>query len=183
MMEKYRKFERKCLKAALHMYRTPDSNYERHYSNIDIYNAAKIPRIDNFIIKLTRDYYSSNANHTNLIIKSFSTLKNHEWALKAPTGYFPPQAFMHFDQRGIIQDSNNTPIIYHVSRNQANKALNFSEDQIENDLKYSTAIPNIDINDFSRLKNKYFWLTEDSKHLDEIRRRMLFLRQQNNLTA
>ena len=181
MMEKFRKFERKCLKAALHMYRTPYSNFERHYSNSDIYNAAGIPRIDNFIIKLTRDYYNSNSGHKNSIINSFTNIKNQEWALRAPSGYFSPQAFMYFDKIGNIQDSNNTPIIYHVSRNKANKSINFSK-QMLNDLKYSTSIPNRDLHDFSRITNKYFWLSQDDKLIDEIRRRMLRKKHhQNNL--
>ncbi|CAD6204132.1 GSCOCG00009880001-RA-CDS, partial [Cotesia congregata] len=33
----------------------------------------------------------------------------------------PPQAFIYFDKKGIIQDSNNVPTIYHWGRNVANK--------------------------------------------------------------
>ena len=69
LMEHIRKFERSWIRTALHLYRNPDSHL--FISNENIYNSAQISRIDNFIIKLTRDYYLRNKNHENPIIKSF----------------------------------------------------------------------------------------------------------------
>lgn len=52
--ERIRKFERNCLRAALHIYRKIDSTH--FINNKTLYNLADIPRIDNHILKLTRDY-------------------------------------------------------------------------------------------------------------------------------
>lgn len=57
LMEKNRLFERKCLRACLNMYRSEQSDYTEYISNLKlIYNEAKIPRVDNFIINLIRDF-------------------------------------------------------------------------------------------------------------------------------
>lgn len=61
-IEKLRKFERNCLRACLNMYKSPHSNYERYYSNEDPYKVANINRIDNFILKLTRDHVTNSSN-------------------------------------------------------------------------------------------------------------------------
>lgn len=75
IMEKLRAFERKCLRACTGLYRSEETNY----------NAANIPRLDNFIIKLTRDY---------LIISS-SIYPNDEYYIKKLSfqGIFRPKLF------------------------------------------------------------------------------------------
>ena len=80
-------------------------------NNKEIYNKANLIRIDNFIIQLCRDYYQRNKLHENPIIKP-STL-----------GYLPPESFIFFDSKKIIQNREGTPLIYHIPRHQANKNL------------------------------------------------------------
>ncbi|CAB0037064.1 unnamed protein product [Trichogramma brassicae] len=65
-MEKIRKFEHACFRSSSHMYLycRYDSVNKPYFSNNALYNRAGIPRIDNHIIELTRDYM---ANLTSLI--------------------------------------------------------------------------------------------------------------------
>lgn len=166
-MEKARRFERHCLRAALHIYRAEDSKY--FISSKIIYDKANIPRIDNFFIKLIRNYYANlpkvNNNHMNKYCTDPQNIRE-----LADSGYLPPHAFMHFDRQGIIQNGENLPIIYHIPRHQARKSLPTDPNNLPT-LKYALTIPTRDLNDFYRLNNAYWWLTEDGKYLDEIRRR------------
>ncbi|CAK9813144.1 Nucleic-acid-binding protein from transposon X-element [Anthophora plagiata] len=57
-MEKLRIFERKCLRACLGKYRSPESNYKKMISNYKLYEEAKLIRIDLFILKLIRNHWS-----------------------------------------------------------------------------------------------------------------------------
>ena len=52
-----RLFERKCLRICLNLNRDKEENYKKYINNKILYNRAKIPRIDNFIIHLIRNYY------------------------------------------------------------------------------------------------------------------------------
>lgn len=65
IMEEIRIFERRCLRACLGLYRSAHSNYTRHINNETIYNKANINRIDNFIIKITRNYFANTKHVTN----------------------------------------------------------------------------------------------------------------------
>jgi len=55
-MKRLRRCERKILRSCLHMLGSPSRNYLKYYSNLELYNAAKIIRIDNQLINLTRLY-------------------------------------------------------------------------------------------------------------------------------
>ncbi|CAD6222104.1 GSCOCG00012995001-RA-CDS, partial [Cotesia congregata] len=57
VIENYRVFERKCLRACIGAYRSAESNFKKFISNSVIYSIANIPRIDNHIIRLIRDYF------------------------------------------------------------------------------------------------------------------------------
>ncbi|OXU23806.1 hypothetical protein TSAR_011987 [Trichomalopsis sarcophagae] len=87
----------------------------------------------------------------------------------AQTGYLTPQAFMYFDRRGYIQNDTNVPILYHHSRHQSNKTITF--DPNNPSLKYSTTMPAIDNKINHRINKKYYWLVDDGKFHDEVRRR------------
>ncbi|KAK0176978.1 hypothetical protein PV328_001075 [Microctonus aethiopoides] len=108
-----RLLERSCLRAALNKYRSTQSEYKKWINNKKIYDEAGITRIDNHIIKLARDYYSRCAKSKNAIIKSFATIDERKMTIAIEEGYPQPQAFILLDKRGIIQNENNTPIIYH----------------------------------------------------------------------
>lgn len=120
LMEKIRKFEGKCLRVALNMYRPRDD--KKLISNRVLYRTANIPRIDNFILKLTGDYLAQCKKIDNKIVKGFVTNK-FDYPERAATAYFPPHYFTYFDNAGILQDSHNCPIIYHYSRHRSDKTL------------------------------------------------------------
>ncbi|XP_015121189.1 uncharacterized protein LOC107043975 [Diachasma alloeum] len=143
-MEKIRRFERQCLRAALKLYRTQESDYLLSVSNKSLYNEAEIPRIDNFIIELTRNYNQGLGGIKNQTIESLVNVDPTYVSQAAATGYFLPQSFTYFDRLGNTQDANNIPTIYHRSRHKTNKALPLNSDELGR-TKYSTAIPEIDL--------------------------------------
>ena len=152
-MERIRKFERSCLRAALHMYRSPSSNYTHMYSNKELYKAANISRIDVFILDLTRNYYNNFTNINNKIVQSYKNIYT-DWQEKAKTGYFPPHYFPSFDNAGLIQNSDNIPIIYHYSRHRANKTINYNIEDCtipSTNMKYCISISPRDDSNFLRL--------------------------------
>ena len=172
-MEKIRAFERACLRTCLNKYRSASSNYKHFIKNRVIYEEARLPRIDNFIIKLTRDYHAQCKNITsNPLIHGITNVDNGYLISCKHSGYIPPEGFTLLDKQGFIQNEHNTPTIYHWKRHKNNKKITFSLSNAPS-LKYSTALPTTDINNSDRLNTtKYWWLTADSKFLEEIRRRM-----------
>lgn len=175
-MERVRSFERACLRACLGQYRSASSEFKKMLSNKVIYNSANIPRFDNFIIKITRDYFANSKNVTsNNRIKKIADIDTEYIENCKKSGYLPPESFILLDQQGLIQDTNNIPIIYHWSRNKANKKIPSNYKSIP-PLKYSTSIPDCDSTDKQRLNfNKYWWLSEDNKFLEDIRQRSVRL--------
>lgn len=70
------------------------------------------------------------------------------------SGYMSPEAFVHCDSEGMIQDTNNVPRIFHWRRNKASKRLTIgpADALTETDkFMFSTSIPKRDLNDFHRL--------------------------------
>ena len=169
-MEKIRKFERNCLRAALQMYRSPSSNYTHWYSARQIYDKAKIPRIDIFTLELTRNYLANLKHIDNEILKTLM-YPQIDYKQKVITGYFPPQYFIYFDNKGLIQNSYNIPIIYHYPRHKSNKDISFSANDCippHFNSVYNCKLANLDLNNFCRLNKKYWWL-QDNKFLDELK--------------
>ncbi|KAK2580361.1 hypothetical protein KPH14_010605 [Odynerus spinipes] len=171
-MERIRQFERACLRAAMGMYRKAHSGFIDRISNKVIYDAANISRIDNYIIKITRNYYSQFANIENNIIQNFKEQCTNLLEA-AEKGYLQPQAFTYMDKLGIIQNDLNIPTIYHRSRHKANKAIPIEEYVVPNNinLKYSIAIPKRDAEDFHRLNQKYWWLDRNDETLLKLKAR------------
>ena len=148
-MEKLRIFEKNCLRDCLKMYKTSESNYERHYSIKKLYDKANTPRIDNFILKLNRDHTASaSMNKENpLIFGAFYHNPNY-YAKSLKTGYIPTEAFTYLDSEGFIQDNNNVPIIYHVHRHAFNGKILYEPNQNclnYDDIRFSISLTNRDI--------------------------------------
>ena len=123
-MEAIRIFERKCLRACTGLYRSPESNYLKYISNTKLYNSAQISRIDNFILNLIRKYYIQVVQITENSLIFGSVYPNEQYFEKTlRTGFIPPEAFPFLDTRGFIQDDNDIPILYHISRNRNNKKI------------------------------------------------------------
>ncbi|CAG5075185.1 Protein of unknown function [Cotesia congregata] len=175
-MEKIRVLDRKCIRTCLKVYRSRESNFKKQISNETLYNIANIPRIDNFIIKLTRDYFAKLSSIENKEIKKILETPDQQiYITNHNSACLPPQAFIYFDKKGIIQDSNNVPTIYHWGRNVANKRINLTTDMIANnkyDPVYSMALPERDKMDFYSLDERYWWL-EDSCHRIKLKLRKL----------
>ncbi|CAG5075426.1 Protein of unknown function [Cotesia congregata] len=74
---------------------------------------------------------------------------------------------------GVLQDEFNLPIIYHVKRNCTCKIININNDQ-ETIFDFSKALPKVDIIEKHRLNEDYWWLKNDAKHIDEIRKRTIW---------
>ena len=171
-MEKTRVFERACLRACTRQYRSADSNFHKFVNNFKLYNTAIIPRIDNFLLKINRDYFANLPKITdNPLITNLATIDTDYYIKCKNSGYLPPEAFTLLDDQGLIQNGHNIPIIYHWSRNNANKKMPANINTIPQ-LKYSTAIPDCDTRDKQRLNfKKYWWLNESSVHIAEVRLR------------
>lgn len=172
LAEKMRKFERHCLRVCLHLFRKPDS--KQFFSSKMLYDKANIPRIDSFITKLNRNYFAELKNIKNNFLQKF--LDNHNFSDEASTGSLPAHAFVYFDRKGYIQDTTNNHILYHYPRHQADKSIRFKLDNPQNlPIRYCRSLPNCDLLDFHRINKKYWWLADDAKFLDEIRRRKIHL--------
>ncbi|XP_015435706.1 PREDICTED: RNA-directed DNA polymerase from mobile element jockey-like [Dufourea novaeangliae] len=177
VVEKIRMFERKCLRACIRINRSQQSDWQHFINNKTIYNKAGIPRIDSFIIKLTRDYFSKLPLIKNSILQ---TLSIHDPILsqrQITNGYLSPQAFIHCDKLGLIQNAYNINLIYHWRRNKANKRIAFHHSDFNinnNNFKFSLALPDIDIMDFHRLNfKKYWWLSINDNHIADLRERRI----------
>lgn len=112
-MEKLRRFERTCLRSVLGLHYSPKSNYTRSIGNKKLYNAAGIPRIDNFMIKITRDYYANLATIPNKAIQQLNKPDDNTAKIAATKGTPSPQDFIYHDKLGLIQDEYNIPVLYH----------------------------------------------------------------------
>uniref|UniRef100_A0A6V7L4A0 Reverse transcriptase domain-containing protein n=1 Tax=Bracon brevicornis TaxID=1563983 RepID=A0A6V7L4A0_9HYME len=169
-MEIVRRFERSCLRAIFTLYRSSHSNYQRRVNNKILYNIAKIPRIDNHIIKLTRDYYNKMKSINNKEIEALTIIDDHQCIQSINSGYIKPQSFIFYDEKGYIQNENNIPILYHVRRHKKNKRIP-TEDIIRGKFLYSKAIPMVDYLDFSRLKDRYWWLGQNNQIIIKLNQR------------
>lgn len=90
----------------------------------------------------------------------------------AKSNYSPPELFTNLDRLGCIQDENNVPVIYHLQRHRARKAIYMDIENIpDKKWVYSKALPDRDLESLDRLAEKYWWLQGEAKHMDELRRR------------
>ncbi|CAG5073945.1 Protein of unknown function [Cotesia congregata] len=149
-MKKLRKLERACLRVALRSYKSTESNYTHNVKNTDLYNEAKIPRIDNFWPKLTRDYFPKLKSIDNELIQRLCESNPARVKENSQTGFLQPQAFTVLKQQGVIQDHFNIPVLYHKSSHMSDKKILWSKSQNYIGLKYSKMIPDLDKNSFYR---------------------------------
>ena len=173
-MEKIRKLERDCLRKCLNLYRTPESEYKKYYSNKILYNLGGIPRIDLFIIKIIREHYRKIKSIDNNSIQESISITPNDLQTMCKKGYIYPAAFLALDKLEIIQAPDNVPELYHVSRNERNKKIihpklnNAADCTVK--YKYSRTISDADILDKTRfIKGYYWWLQSNIE--DDVRRR------------
>lgn len=136
-MEKLRKFERQCLRN----------------------NAAKISRIDNFIIHLIRNHIRKSCDcfENNLLMAALYV--NDKYITETlQNGYVPPEAFVYLDKEGFIQNEMGIPIFFHIYRRANVKAVASNQLTIENK-RFDTSIFREDMNIRPNLNiGKYWWL-------------------------
>ena len=158
-MEKFRRFERKCLKVCHSYYREPEENYRKRVRNKKIYVLSKIPRIDIFIIHLLRKHIKKAINtHCNSLIFGPYFPNDNYYRYTLNKGLIPPDGFLYLDLNNYIVDNNNVPLLYHVSRDCRNKKITFNpEDSRSFDLVYDRDVTLSDkkkLSNFSYYKKK-----------------------------
>ncbi|CAK9806151.1 Probable RNA-directed DNA polymerase from transposon X-element [Anthophora plagiata] len=159
-MEKLRIFERKCLRACLGKYRSPESNYKKMISNYKLYEEAKLIRIDLFILKLIRNHWSCVNKVTSNSLIHCSMYPNPLYFAKAmETGYTPPESFIYLDSEGYIQNTENIPIIYHVNRKTYEKKITYNKNIKSSDpnMRFNFKLSSIDLKDKHRQNTKKYW--------------------------
>ena len=171
-METLRKLERRCLRACFKLYHSEVTDYTYYINNTTLYNSADIPRLDNFTIKISRDYFSKLSLIGNKIINSPTIVGPFPEDYK-DSGYIPSQIFIYIDHHGLVQNENNIPILYHWRRNNAEKRISFQpHDYAQRSSKFScsTSIASRDLHDFDRLNmKKYWWLSNESAHIQDLK--------------
>ena len=170
--ERIRCLERRCLRTCLGLYRSRSSDWQHYISNQIIYDKAEIPRIDSFIIRLTRDYFAKLPDIDNDLTRAISSQDDAAAYREMTSGYVSPQTFTSCDKWGLIQDAYNIPLLFHWRRNKANKRIALTPaDSIydTSKFKFATNVPDIHLNDFHRVKfNRYWWLNGNSVHMPEL---------------
>lgn len=159
-MEKYRIFERKCIRACINKYRKPIDNYKYYYSNKTIYREAKIGRIDNFIIKNIRCYYNNiNKVQENTLICNMYYPNDAYFENAMANGFIPPEAFIYLDINNLIQNENCVPILYHIFRAATNTTIKHNSYNInDRNYRYEMSIPELDIIEKKYIAKKIWWL-------------------------
>lgn len=156
-------WERTCIRACLGRHKHPGTNFRTMLSNKKIYNQADIPRIDSFIVKLTRNHINQALkNDANPLIKEPYMMRLDIIDGMRAKGFLPPGAFPRLDQLRYIQNDSNIPI-YHIKRHMYDKRLTIDKDLLKelptDNMVLSTAFPMRDIRDRSQLNTvKYPWL-------------------------
>jgi len=130
----------------MNMNRSAETEYTKYISNQKLYEKANIPRIDNFIINLTREHFlQANRVKQNSLIYGALYPNPMYYNRTLSTGYIPPEAFIYLDQKGYIQDDKNVPLIYHFPRHNSNKKLEYPQFSSSDDMsitwRYSMALP------------------------------------------
>lgn len=159
-MEKYRIFERKCIRACINKYRKPMDNYKYYYSNKTIYREAKIGRIDNFIIKNIRFYFNNiNEVKENSLICNMYYPNDAYFESAMNKGFIPPEAFVYLDINNLIQNEYSVPIVYHIYRAATNTSIQHNSYNInERNYRYDMNTPELDVLKRKSYINKICWL-------------------------
>ena len=91
------------------------------------------------------------------------------------SGCIPPEAFVYLDQKGLIQDSDNIPILFHIKRHSAIKTITHTIKDTSSanskELRYNLAIPDKDRNDFYRVNNDYWWRAGSLNQINKLKER------------
>ena len=135
---------------------------------------ADIPRIDLFIINIIRQHYIKAPYIQHPVIQAHLKITVNDVVDQCTKGYVLPTSFLLLDKLKIMQNHENVPELYHISRHEKNKkiyhpALN---NQIANVTKYvySRTISAKDAADVTRHSDVNYWWLRDADP-DDVRKR------------
>ena len=156
IMENMRKVERRFLRACTSKYMDARFNYKRKLSNKYIYTEANIERIDNFIIKLVRSHFNKIHEIDNEQIAHIY-YPNKLYFEKTLAAIIPPEAFIYLDKKGLIQNEEGIPIIYHLYRRATDGRITYNSN-IESQInwRYDKTITKKD-KELRDKEKKYIW--------------------------
>ena len=156
IMEDIRRLERRVLRLCLGTKLTIESGFTKYIANRKLYTKIDIPRIDNFIIKITRDHIARSSIVDNANIAGpLLTVDNRYIKRCLTSGIIPPEAFIYLDSRGYVQNNEGIPILYHIPRDYPKKQITF--DPQNTNFIYNTAVPDVDIPNTTKMKKRYWW--------------------------
>ena len=112
--DRLRCLERKCLRAGLGLYRSRSSDWQHYIANQVIYDRAEISRVDKFLIKIKRDYFTKLSSIPNALLRVISSQNDATAAREIASGYVVPQKFVNCDNWGIIQNAYNSAMKLHA---------------------------------------------------------------------
>lgn len=165
-MEELRILERKCLRTCIGFSKSRDHETKKFKNNYTLYNTADIIRIDNHLIKLIRGYFAAaSVNTENEIIGKNMTRIEEVYSDIIDNKWMPPEAFIYMDHKGLIQDRNNIPILYHIRRKADDRKITHPWHSSYGDpglnWAYDIALSDKDQeDDYKRDKEKFWWLEE-----------------------
>lgn len=174
VMKKYSRLERSALRACIRKYRKAETGYLERISNAKIYNMANLIRIDCFYLKICRNYYARFQDIGNPIMENLRCPRDEICEERCETGYLSPEMFIFCDKKGILQNEYNLPTIYHDKRHCTSKKIKLIKNKQGNISEFSKALPRVDLMDKHRLSTDYWWLQNDAKYIEEIRRRTIW---------
>jgi hypothetical protein len=161
-MEKYRIFERKCLRHCNGLYRKAETDFTHYVSNRIQYEKFDSDRIDIHILKLTRNHIRRACNNTeNSLIYGPYHVDDQLAKLYATNETVPgPNLFVYFDRLGYIQDREAVPLIYHIARRPNEKW--FVAEKFNNPDEYIRFDTTIKITDdeYQKRCETYWWLSD-----------------------
>lgn len=164
-MERLRTLERKCLRFCTKLYYTAESQYMHRVSNANLYESCKVIRIDNFIIKLIRNYYLKAANNTtNSLIKAVAVPNVEYFARCINTQFSPPEIFLQLDIDGKVQDADGVPVLYHWYRSAYDKSIqipaHISANTESTEWRYKKSVSNYDRRKTLLSRTKFWWIRD-----------------------
>lgn len=112
-MEKIRIFERKMLGYCLNMKtrRLPDGSFTSP-SCIDLYNTAKLIRIDKFMTKLAIKTVEGCVSHENHLLRNSTVSDEQFQRLLSNDGHLSPMCLINLNNNNMLFDNNDNILFY-----------------------------------------------------------------------
>lgn len=102
IIKKIKAFERNCLRHCLRAYRTLSSRFEKYISNKTLYDITGIPRIDIYLLQLTRNYLAKEYIIKSKVGYDLRRLNNQQHIQMFKSGYTTPHSFIIADSMDLL---------------------------------------------------------------------------------